>query len=523
MSTPSQERKPVVGSSGLARNAISNWLAFLYVAGVSFFLSPFIVYHLGATAYGVWALLVALVGYLGLLDFGVRGAVTRYIAHHHAVSDAQAASGIATAALVLFGCLGVLAIIFASVIAYFSPHWFNIPPELTSRAQLVIVVGGFTVASTLIGAVFGGIITGLQRFDISSGIEILLTTFRTIAVIYTLDRDHGLLALSFIHLAASMVYGVVAWRVTRRIFPQLKVRFDQPLRGPIKTILSFSAFLSIIHVLAMVIYYTDAIVIATVLPISAVASFAIASNLWDYSTKVSGALSKTMAPRVSQLTSLGASNVADDILSTSRLATLAMAPIAATFLIRGESFINLWMGPEYGPTSGAVLRVFAFMVWLGGARAVATSAIIGSGRHRSLIPAFIVEAVSNLGLSILLAHLMGIVGVALGTLIPAMLVGILFIPRCLRSATGVRIRDYFLKACVLPSIACVPFLLATLAFQKYMPASNLFVFFGQVLVSLPLVPLFAIRICATPQERAAILKGVRKLLGRAGIGADKPA
>ena len=34
-------------------------------------------------------LLAALVGYLGLLDFGVRGAVTRYVAHHHATGAGE--------------------------------------------------------------------------------------------------------------------------------------------------------------------------------------------------------------------------------------------------------------------------------------------------------------------------------------------------------------------------------------------------------------------------------------------------
>src|SRR5262245_11459219 len=105
-------------SHRIARNALSNWAVIVYVAGVSFFLSAFIVRHLGATAYGVWSLLVALVGYLGLLDFGVRGAVTRFIAQHHAVGDTQASSAVASGALVLFGCAGVAAIGLAALLAF---------------------------------------------------------------------------------------------------------------------------------------------------------------------------------------------------------------------------------------------------------------------------------------------------------------------------------------------------------------------------------------------------------------------
>lgn len=503
-------------SHRIARNAIWNWAVILYVAVVSFFLSAFIVRHLGATAYGVWSLLVALVGYLGLLDFGVRGAVTRYIAQHHAVGDTRSASSVASGALVLFGCAGAIAIALAAVLAFSSPTLFNIPPELAATASTVLVVGGFTVASTLIGAVFGGVVTGLERFDVSGGIEILITTVRTIGVVVALENGQGLIALAYVHLATSLAYGVLAWLAVRRLYPGFRIQFRQPLRQPIKTILSFSAILSAIHVLAMLIYYTDAVVIAMVLPISAVAIFAIAGNLVDYASKVAGALSKQITPRVSALQSLGAGDMGEAVLLTARLATLACTPIAMTFFVRGESFISLWMGPEYGPSSGAVLEVLAVLTWLGGARAVANASIIGAGRHKLIIPALAGEAVVNLGLSIVLAHAIGVVGVAAGTVIPATIVTLVFVPVYLRTAIGVSVVDFHLRALWRPSLACVPFLLATMLFEQYLPAQNLLIFFLQVLLILPLVPLSALFLCATPAERQNVLAIARRLTARAG-------
>jgi O-antigen/teichoic acid export membrane protein len=502
--------QPTSRTHNIARNALSNWAAFLYVAGVSFFLSPFIVNHLGATAYGVWSLLVALVGYLGLLDFGVRGAVTRYIAQHHAVRDTKSASAIGSGALVLFGCAGAIAIALAAALAFYSPVLFNIPPELAGTAKTVLMIGGFTVASTLVGAVFGGIVTGLERFDVSSGIEILITTVRTIGVIVALEDGHGLPALAYVHLATSLAYGLLAWIAVRRLYPEFRMNFRQPLRQPIRTILSFSAFLSIIHVLGMLIYYANAVVIAVVLPISAVAIYAIAANLCDYASKVSGALSKMITPRVSALKSIGSTDVGHAVLSTARLATLASTPIAMTFLVRGESFIGLWMGPEFGPSSGAVLQVLSFIVWLGGARAVASSAIIGANRHRLLIPALAGEAVVNLGLSIFLAHTVGVVGVAVGSLIPGVIVALLFIPAYLKIATGVPRLTYYHRAWLRPTVACMPFLLATLAFEHYLPARTLLMFFLQVMLITPLVPLSALFLCATKTERQNVLAMARR-------------
>lgn len=488
-------------SSRFLRNAIANWGAFLYVAIVSFFLSPFVVQHLGGTAYGVWSLLVALVGYLGLLDFGVRGAVTRYVAHHYAVSDHKASSAIVSAGLVLFGFLGCMAILLSGLGAYLLPYLFTVPEEMVADARLVLVLGGLTVATTLIGAVFGGVVTGLERFDISSGIEIVVTTIRTAAVVVALDSGHGLVALGGIHLGAALLYGLGSWLTVRRIYPSLHFDFSRGLRSNIKTILSFSAYLSLLHVFSLLSYYSNALIIAAFLPIAAVTFFAIAGNLVDYAGKVAGALSKMMTPRVSALTSAGSEHVGAEVTGAARVATLATAPIAATFWLRGESFVNLWMGSEYGPVSGEILRVLALTVLLGGARAIAAASIIGANKHRTLIPGLAFEAFANIALSIALVRPLGVLGVAWGVLIPNALVSLFFIPRCLRSATGVPTGAYIRDAWIRPALACVPFSVGCFLVEHHFPAGSLLVFFAQILALLLLLPLGAWFACLSPAER----------------------
>ena len=76
----------------ILRSTVANWAAFAVAAVVSFLLSPFIVHRLGNSAYGTWVLLGSFVGYLGLLDLGVRGAVTRFVANQYAAGDHAAAS-----------------------------------------------------------------------------------------------------------------------------------------------------------------------------------------------------------------------------------------------------------------------------------------------------------------------------------------------------------------------------------------------------------------------------------------------
>lgn len=495
-------------------NILANWAAFIFVAAVSFFLSPFVVRNLGDTGYGVWSLLSSLVGYFGLLDFGVRGAITRYIAHHYSLNEHENSGHVIFAGMVLFGFLGATTILVSLVVAALSPMLFNIPMSFVYETRVVIVLGGLATAVTLIAGVFGGVSTGLQRFDINSGIEILLTVFRAVATVIALREGYGLISLAAINLAVAVLYFGIYLATIWKLYPQLRLQFPISLGPYLKKILSFSSYSSLITLFGMIIYYSDTVVIAAFLPIGAVTIFVISGNLCEYASQVVRALSKIMLPRVSALASVNSTILQEEIIGMAKIATLTSSAIAATFWLRGESFINLWMGTEYGTESGKVLRVLAWVVWLSGARQVAVQSIVGMNRHRSIVPLLAVEALLNLGLSIVLITSLGTVGVALGTVIPSLLISLGFIPRLLFTATGVPTGMFYRDAWLIPTLACAPFALANICLENICPARSLAMFFIQLVLILPLVPSAAMILCLNSIERQKMILAIKTTMGK---------
>jgi O-antigen/teichoic acid export membrane protein len=487
--------------SRFARNAVANWIVFFFIALVSFFLSPYVVHNLGAEKFGVWTVLGGLLGYLGLLDFGIRTAVSRYIAHDQAASAHEECSSTTSAALRLIGLLGIGAVLVSMVFAFFAPLFFNIPDALVNDTRIIIVVGGLTVALSLTGGIFGGVVTGLQRFDISGVVEILVTVVRTAAFVLALREGYGLVALAAIQLAASALNFVLFVAAAHRLYPELKIRLRGSMLPHIRKLVSFGMSMTAVYALGQLIYYSHALVIGALLPIEAVTFFAIAGSLCVQVRGVASSLAYLMTPRVSALTSIGSSRVGEEILTVAGFATVVAAPIAAIFWLRGESFITLWMGPEYGPISGQVLRILAAVVWLEASRSVVMHSFIGMAKQRTLIPGLSVEAASNLALSIALVGPLGVVGVAYGTLVPFVLVSLWYFPWRLWVEIKVPFALYYRKALLLPTLACVPFALASAAMEWFIPASNLAVFFVQVLLVLPLVPVAAWFLCLTAVER----------------------
>ncbi len=497
-----------------ARNALAIWIGYSFTAIVGFLLSPYVVSHLGVTRYGVWSLIAGLVGYLGLLDLGIRQAVNRYTAHHHAAGEHQESSKIVSAALRLFGVLGIVAILLSVVLAYLAPLLFNIPKELADDARLIIVLGGMAIAVSLVGGVFGGVVSGVERFDIQCVLEIFVTSVRTAALVLALHEGYGLVAMAGIQLAASVLYCVVFWSAVHKLYSDLHIRLWAVLGPQVRTILGFSASLTVLYALGRIISYTGNVIIGAFHPIEAVAFFAIASSLAAYAKDLPKSLAHLMTPRVSALTSVGSDQVGELILRVAGIATLASTPIALTFLLRGESFITLWMGSAYGRLSGEVLQILAIVVWLDASRSVVMDSLTGMGKQRMVIPGFVIEAACNLALSLALVKPFGISSVALGTLIPAFVVSLGYIPRSLSRATGGSVSHFYRDGLLLPTVACIPFGVATELMQRFAPATNLPVFFMQTLLILPMVPVAAWFLCLSATERRELSLAIAKRLRR---------
>jgi len=317
------------------RNVMTNWGAYIFSVVVNFFLSPFVVHSLGDSAYGIWILLGSLVGYLGLLDLGVRGAVTRFIARYHTKQEHLEATRVTSSALAIFTTLGLLAILAATGIAVFIGHIFNIPPELVSVARIVLILGGINVAVSIISGVFGGIVTGLQRFEYVNAVEVGIQATRALAIVLALQAGFGLVALAAIQLCMSTVRGVANYLMSRRLYPEVRTTYGECHRRHIKMIFSFSVSMVLLQAAGMLILYTDSVVIGSFLPVGMITFFAIAATLTEYARAPISGISQAVSPWVSELEAgAGEAKLQQVLLFTARIATLVVLPIVLTFMLR---------------------------------------------------------------------------------------------------------------------------------------------------------------------------------------------
>ena len=96
-------------AKSLSLNALANAGGYAVAVVTAFVIAPITIRTLGDTRYGAWVLVSEVIGYYGLLDLGIRGAVSFFVARYAARDQqAEVEQTVSTAFWLLAAC-GTLA------------------------------------------------------------------------------------------------------------------------------------------------------------------------------------------------------------------------------------------------------------------------------------------------------------------------------------------------------------------------------------------------------------------------------
>jgi O-antigen/teichoic acid export membrane protein len=507
----------------MASNVWFNFAGYAVTLGVTFFVSPLMVHHLGNTAYGVWALVQQFVGYSLLLDFGIRIAVTRFLAQYHARSDQQAIDRLLSTASLIALIPACLIVLCGGVAAYFFPHWFAIPESLVRTSQWSLLLVAVAMAISGPGSLFTACVAAVSRYDLLTLRNSVFVLLRGALLWLFLSMGYGLVAVAVINLVATLVGLAMDVWFTRSEIPGLRVRFSAFEWTTLRQLLHFSLFAFLISIAVRLVYWSDNVVVGAVLGPAAVALYAVGGTMVQYARDAMDNLTRVYAPVSAQMDALGMKEPLQRLYVTgARLGSLAIMPGTISFLITGPAFLALWMGPEFGKKSGPVMIVLSATLFSLPLAGIYSHVLYATNRHRVNGYVALLEAFSNLGLSIWLVHRLGIVGVAWGTLIPATLSQGIIMPIYAARILGVSPRELYDRAVLRPLLAALP----SAAWLWFAGNSGWFAHWGSFLwaniVSFVLYALVVWRFVLERDEKTFVIGSLRKI-GLAPSVTEQPA
>ena len=441
-----------------ARNLVANWIGYGANLVVMFFLSPFVVHHLGNTTYGVWSLIMSLTGYLGLIEMGMRGGLGRFINFHLGRDDIPKVNGVINTALMFFLLCGFpLFIVAGGLGAFFGNLFTKVPAELIGSARLAVMLVALNLWLSFFSAAFKQILTAFERFDLTNAVNIGVLAVRAGGTVAVLLRGGGIVGLAAVQVVSSLIGTLAVFVLAKRNFPKLQLHPRLASKARFRELFGFGVWAFIGGIGMRLLYWTDLIVITVLLGPTMVTFYAVPLMLIQHSRGLVSQISRVLVPQTIRASSVHDFEELRFIFSWgSKIIMFLAIPLFVGMMFFGTEFIRLWMpwSEAESRLSGNVLILLAIpqllvvALWPGG------GIISGLGYVKFGALMTLLQAIINLGLTLLFVMVMGLglYGVALGTLVPSIAFNVViagFILRWIRFPVGKFVWDNVLRWCTM--------------------------------------------------------------------------
>jgi len=394
---------------------------------ISFFMMPFVISSLGERWYGLWILAASIVGYYGFLDFGLSGAVQKYISRAFGKDDYEEVNIIFNTVFFLFIIASLLVIIISTIVVFLCPKFVSNPQNIDTF-KIVIFLIGLDVAFSFSARAFIGFLASNIRHDVIELIDILKMLFRTALIVIFLMRGFGIISLAVITLVVDCVQYITITLFVLIRFSSLKLRIYYIRKEWIKELLGFSTFSFITMIANRLRFYTDSFVISGFLGLGFVTHYNIGARVAIYYEKIVRTGMSITFPLFSKFEGQrDFESIRDKYIIMLKLTSIFAVLGGGFLLIFGKAFIIRWMGLKF-VDSYSILVILVIGMLFNSIQSVSSTVLFAVSKHKQFSMIVAAEAVANLILSLILVQSYGIQGVAWGTTLPILVTSIIITP-----------------------------------------------------------------------------------------------
>ena len=330
--------------------AVLSYLLIICNSLYGFLITPYIISSLGDAEYGVYKTIAALAGTIMVLDVGLGGTVTRYVAKYRATNEEHRISEFVSMSFLQATILCVV-IAFVSIgIVLLVPYTYakTFTQTQIDKAQLLFAVFALNMLLHVWGGILSGIITGHNQFIFSNTVKLLRIFIRAICVIILLQMCSNALVLVLLDTVVIVVFMVVETIYIQKNFP---VRIQ---RTRLDTSLFFeSGKYTLLAFLVSMVYQVggnlDNVVIGAISGPALVTIYSIGLLIYNMFQNLSMGIAGLMLPTVSKTleNDKNNENTTNLIVRVGRAQFILLGAAATGFICIGKDFINLWIGPDY--------------------------------------------------------------------------------------------------------------------------------------------------------------------------------
>ncbi|MGD0345765.1 MAG: hypothetical protein ABSA85_03360 [Terracidiphilus sp.] len=314
-------------------------------------LVPFLLYHLGLEAYGIWTTIFILVSYVGVTTLGISNVYIKYVAEFHARREYDNANSLLSTGLAI--TIPLCTAIFLGFVflwKWYSP-WLHLPPAhaADSKEALLIVLGVFL--STIALNAFGDILAGTQQIAATQWFLILGILLEFAAILWLVGAGRGIRGLAEAYLIRTIATDALiiwwAWKKLKwlHISPRL-IRRDS-----IRYVLHFGGLVQFQSMLTIFLNSVERFAGLMLIGAAAAGLLDVAKKWPTSFSTVPMAFFAALLPAASHVDAASSEsdrlhNLRTLYLSSSRYSNLCTSAFVALFSFFSVPVLHVWLGSQ---------------------------------------------------------------------------------------------------------------------------------------------------------------------------------
>lgn len=402
-------------------NSLSGGLFFLVSIVVAFVMSPIIVNRLGNDAYGAWEILLSVQSYLILLDLGIVPAIVRFVARASARDDDAELRRILTTALGFLTLVGFVGFLVMGAVALYPDRILNLHDHHTDGVSLAALFLGVNLLIQFPAQVFVSFLMGLQRHYFLNAVRVVLALTQAVLTWHALTTPWsgpGIVWLAVFTAGSTFLESLaeLIWLRFKESRAVIDRRHFSP--GTMKELNTFGLKSMLLMAAYRIQNQSIPIVIGWVLAAGQVAYYAIPNRLIEYALGFTWAIGFPLSSHFSHLEGKGdLAAMRASWFTTTRFLQFVLLGMATAILALGEPFLHVWMGPDFATGGRWVIRFLGLSLIVEAVAPNSSRMLVAMDRHGFVARIVLVIALLSFPLTIVLAKLHGIPGVALSVLV----------------------------------------------------------------------------------------------------------
>ena len=345
---------------------VLNYATLLSNVVVKFLYTPFLLYFLGQSEYGLFSLVMTIVGYMAILDLGFCSTVTRFTLKYDTVGDKDGLNRLFGTLSLIYVVIGLVAFSICFVMSYATDTLFGkaMTDTEVERLRLMIFLCGINLLFTFPLQIASSVVSAYERFIFKNSVQFFFVFFQPFVMvmlmyIWGVKSVGAIVVVTTCNFVTYLLYYFYA-----RIKLNFRFNFKHFDKTMIGHLFKFSFAMFFLMLFEKVQFQSGQLVLGMFQGAKTVAVWGVAMIFIYNYRSISTAITNVYMPTFFRLSfSEDVSGLCQTVVKMTRIQGLVLCAILFNFILFGKAFVAIWAGNDYGEVYGLSLIIMIPMLF----------------------------------------------------------------------------------------------------------------------------------------------------------------